>query len=76
MNSSILADGLTMAVQNATGGLGASVSIDATGNVNVIKQAIETTRKLGKICLLGVTPPGTILDIDISPFLGVRVVDP
>ncbi|KAF4964458.1 hypothetical protein FSARC_7644 [Fusarium sarcochroum] len=70
MNPSPLRDGLATAVQSLTAGLGASVSVDATGNVNVIKQAIEVTRNLGKICMLGVPPLGTILDIESASFLG------
>lgn len=71
LNSSNLGDELIPAVKELTDALGASVSVDATGNVNVIKQGIEATRNLGRVCMLGVTPPGTILDIDSGSFLGV-----
>ncbi|ETS85872.1 hypothetical protein PFICI_03897 [Pestalotiopsis fici W106-1] len=70
LNPSLLKDKLTSTVKGITGGLGTSVTIDATGNVNVIKQAINITRNQGEICMLGVPPPGTILDIDITSFLG------
>ncbi|KAF7532757.1 hypothetical protein G7054_g7702 [Neopestalotiopsis clavispora] len=70
INSSLLKDDLTSIVRGITGGLGTSVSIDATGNVDVIKQAVEITRNQGQICMLGVPPPGTILDIEITSFLG------
>lgn len=76
VNSSSHKEKLTSTVQGITGGLGASVSIDATGNVNVIKQAVDITRNQGQICMLGVPPPGTILDIDITSFLGVSTLDP
>ena len=71
IDSSRLGNELVPAVQGLTEGLGASVSVDATGNLNVIKQAIEATRNLGRVCMLGVTPPGTTLDIDSTSFLGV-----
>ncbi|KAL2683150.1 hypothetical protein Neosp_007617 [[Neocosmospora] mangrovei] len=48
LDSSRLGSELVPAVQGLTEGLGASVSVDATGNLNVIKQAIEATRNLGK----------------------------
>ncbi|EEU36571.1 uncharacterized protein NECHADRAFT_42374 [Fusarium vanettenii 77-13-4] len=70
LDSSRLGNELVPAVQGLTEGLGASVSVDATGNLNVIKQGIVATRNLGKVCMLGVTPPGTTLDIDSTSFLG------
>lgn len=75
INPLLLGEELASVIQSLTGGLGTSVSVDATGNVGVIKQAIGITKNLGKICMLGVTPPGTILDIDSTPFLGVSALD-
>jgi S-(hydroxymethyl)mycothiol dehydrogenase len=56
------------AIQDATGGFGADVCIEAVGNPAVYKQAFEARDLAGTVVLVGVPRPDMTLDL---PFLDV-----
>jgi len=56
------------AIQDATGGFGADVCIEAVGHPDVYKQAFEARDLAGRVVLVGVPRPDMTLDL---PFLDV-----
>eukprot|EP01116_Phalansterium_solitarium_P021794 TRINITY_DN6939_c0_g1_i2.p1 TRINITY_DN6939_c0_g1~~TRINITY_DN6939_c0_g1_i2.p1 ORF type:complete len:398 (-),score=112.40 TRINITY_DN6939_c0_g1_i2:1017-2210(-) len=61
------------AVRQITGG-GLDFSIDTTGNVKVLTQAMESLPPTGVACLLGGSPPGSKSEIDMLTILLGRTV--
>lgn len=57
------------AVQEVTDGYGTSVTIDTTGYLPLIQNAMEFTRLKGKLVQVGSTPFDAKLDIHIFPFM-------
>jgi threonine dehydrogenase-like Zn-dependent dehydrogenase len=64
-----LAADLAKAITEATGGVGTSVSIDATGNVQLIKGGLNALGMRGQMVTLGIAPPGSELNVDLSSLL-------
>lgn len=73
INTTQIDRSLTDEVREITGGSGAAISIDATGVVPLIQQAVEFTANQGKIILLGVAPMDAGLEIAIVPFMTVSL---
>ncbi|KAF9887945.1 hypothetical protein FE257_009467 [Aspergillus nanangensis] len=57
---------LAEAVRNATDGLGSSLTIDTTGVLSIIREALEMTSILGRMVLLGMSKES--IDIDMTKF--------
>jgi len=57
---------VTKEVNEWTNGRGADAVIVASGNPAAIKQALESVRNAGKVCLFGVPSRGSVLDYDFS----------
>lgn len=53
-------------------GKGATVTIDTTGNVNVIKQGFEATGQRGQMLIIGVPPEDSTLSVHLIRLLQVR----
>lgn len=58
--------GLSEAVRTTTNGAGSSITIDTTGALPVIQQALDMTSVLGKMVLLGMS--GASIEVDITKF--------
>ncbi|RSL40495.1 hypothetical protein CEP54_016104 [Fusarium duplospermum] len=58
--------GFSQATRDATNGAGSSITIDTTGVLPVIQQALDMTSILGKMVLLGIS--GASLEVDITKF--------
>lgn len=71
INTSNLTDlsEIITAVQDLTDGYGTSVSIDTTGFLPLIQNALEFTRLKGKLIQVGSAPFDAKLDIHIFPFM-------
>lgn len=52
-------------------GEGASVTIDTTGSLDLIRQAVQWTTNRGQIILVGVPAPDALLDIHLIQFMQV-----
>jgi len=67
INSKKLPEGTTLhdAVRAATDGVGPSISMDTTGNKNLIAQAMKWTRNKAKIIQVGSAPMDAQLDISL-----------
>jgi len=69
INTSTVGDGLEKAVRDITEQSGSTITIDATGVVSLIQQAIEFTANQGKMILLGVAPMDAALQVALVPFM-------
>ena len=56
---------LTEKVRELTGGVGTTITIDATGVPALIEQGIQFTAQQGKFIILGVAPAEAVLTIQI-----------
>ncbi len=52
-------------------GVGATITIDATGVTSLIRQGMEFTANQGKIILVGVAPMDASLNLPIVPYMVV-----
>jgi aryl-alcohol dehydrogenase len=59
------------AIKEATGGVGADFSIDATGSPAVLQQAVYCTGPGGVCCLIGALPFGTEVSLDMNQVLAM-----
>jgi aryl-alcohol dehydrogenase len=59
------------AIKEATGGVGADFSIDATGSPTVVQQAVYCTGPGGVCCLIGAPPFGTEVSLDINQVMAM-----
>jgi aryl-alcohol dehydrogenase len=59
------------AVRDATGGIGADFSIDATGSPEVLRQAVYCTGPGGVCGLIGAPPFGTEVSLDMNQMLAM-----
>ncbi|KAH7153661.1 hypothetical protein EDB81DRAFT_932349 [Dactylonectria macrodidyma] len=66
INSEKCPGGFPQAVRDATYGSGSSITIDTTGVLPVIQQALDMTSVLGKMILLGMSKAS--IEIDITKF--------
>ncbi|WKT50536.1 Polyketide synthase, enoylreductase domain [Fusarium oxysporum f. sp. vasinfectum] len=66
INNEICPAGFSEAVRTATNGAGSSITIDTTGALPVIQQALDMTSVLGKMVLLGMS--GASIEVDITKF--------
>lgn len=66
IDSSALVGSIEDAVRNVTDGLGSSLTIDTTGNISVIRSALDMTAILGRVILLGMSKQS--IDVDITKF--------
>jgi len=66
IDSSALVSTLEDAVRNITDGQGSSLTIDTTGNISVIRSALDMTAIRGRVILLGMSRQS--IDIDITKF--------
>ncbi|RMJ04700.1 hypothetical protein CDV36_014630 [Fusarium kuroshium] len=66
INNEKCPDGFPQATRDATNGAGSSITIDTTGVLPVIQQALDMTSILGKMVLLGMS--GASLEVDITKF--------
>ena len=63
------ADGdLADAVADATGGRGVHLAAEAVGSPELVRKALDLTRPRGTLLLIGVSPRGTRLPIDLYDF--------
>ena len=61
------------AIMDITGG-GAEFSLECVGNPKVLRQAVDVLPRLGVCGLLGVTPPGTEVTLDMDLIMNGRTV--
>ncbi|KAJ4253836.1 hypothetical protein NW762_010231 [Fusarium torreyae] len=66
INNEKCPEGFPEAVREATNGAGSSITIDTTGVLPVIQQALDMTSVLGKMVLLGMS--GASVEVDITKF--------
>ena len=59
-------DILDIAIKEATDGIGADVTILATGNIKAFESSLMITRRGGKILLFGVPSVGSIFNMDLN----------
>lgn len=52
-----------------TDGNGSSVTIDTTGNMDLIRAGMEFTGSRGQLIFVGVPPPDALLNVHIITFL-------
>lgn len=71
IDTSVVGDGLEKAVRDITEQSGTTITIDATGVVSLIQQAIEFTANQGKMILLGVAPMDAALQVALVSFMVV-----
>lgn len=64
-------DDPVQAVREATGGVGADFSIDATGSPEVLRQAVYCTGPGGVCGLIGAPPFGTEVSLDMNQILAM-----
>jgi Zn-dependent alcohol dehydrogenase len=62
---------LSAEIQRVTKGVGATIVIDTTGNLELIAKGLDFTANLGQFFLLGVPPTDGKLEIDLSSYLEV-----
>jgi aryl-alcohol dehydrogenase len=63
------------AIMDLTGGKGADYTLDATGSIDVIGQAVQVLAPLGTCALIGAPPFGATVPVDVNFMLnGRRVV--
>jgi aryl-alcohol dehydrogenase len=62
---------VVQAVMDATGGIGADFSIDATGSPEVLQQAVYCTGSGGVCGLIGAPPFGTEVSLDMNQMLAM-----
>ncbi|KUI69177.1 Aryl-alcohol dehydrogenase [Cytospora mali] len=67
--SDLSADELVVAVREATGGLGASVSIDTSAYPPLVAAQVEYTRNMAKIIQVGTGMPDAHLTIQMATFM-------
>jgi aryl-alcohol dehydrogenase len=65
----MLQDSLVETVKGLTGGAGATVTIDTTGNRGVIKVGLELTGIRGQMMIIGVPPADAELAVHLIPLL-------
>lgn len=61
-------------VRGITGGVGTTVTVDASGAVPLIQQGVEFTANQGKAILLGVPPMDAALQVHLVPYIMVRTI--
>ena len=61
---------LADAVRDVTDGFGSSLTVDTTGVLSIIRQALDMTSIRGRMILLGMSKDS--LDVDITKFKLVR----
>ena len=72
LNNEKVSGSLSQAIRDATNGIGASIVIDTTGVVSVIRDALEMTAVRGKMVLLGMSTES--VDINITKFKVVCIL--
>lgn len=61
-------------VRGMTNGDGSSVTIDTTGNMDLIRASLEFTANRGQMIIVGVPPPEASLDVHLIAFMQVRIL--
>lgn len=56
-----------------TNGDGSLVTIDTTGNMDLIRASLEFTANRGQVIIVGVPPPEASLDVHLIKFMQVNV---
>ncbi|TVY42259.1 Aryl-alcohol dehydrogenase [Lachnellula occidentalis] len=56
-------------VKALTGGNGPTITVDTTGNVNLIRMGVDFTANRGQMILLGVAPMDASLDVPLVKFM-------
>jgi len=59
------------AVRDATEGQGSTITIDTTGNMQVIRSGVEFTAFRGQMIFIGVPPPDAELNVQLIPLIQV-----
>ena len=59
-------ENLDIAIKETTDGIGADVTILATGNIKAFESSLKITRRGGKILLFGVPSVGSIFNLDLN----------
>jgi Zn-dependent alcohol dehydrogenase len=62
-------------IQNITGGKGSTITIDTTGNMDVIRAGMEFTANRGQLIIVGVPPLDAFLDVHIIRFMQAGLSD-
>lgn len=63
---------LVQEIRNMTRGAGTSVTVDTTGNVDIITKGLEMTAKGGQMILIGLMPLDAELKVHLFSHLSVR----
>jgi Zn-dependent alcohol dehydrogenase len=61
-------------VKRLTGGVGPSVTIDATGLASIAEKAFDLTAKLGRLVVVGVSSRTAELNLNLSQLMSVGVL--
>jgi Zn-dependent alcohol dehydrogenase len=76
INTSSLGESLAaivMQIKRLTEGAGSSVTIDTTGDADLIRYGMDFTANRGQMILLGAPRSGASLSVHLSSFMQVRV---
>ena len=65
---------LAAEVKRLTGGIGPSVTIDATGLASIAEKALELTATLGRLVIVGVSSRSAELNLNLSQLMSVGVL--
>ena len=65
---------LAAEVKRLTGGIGSSVTIDATGLASVAEKAFDLTATLGRLVVVGVSPRSAELNLKLSQLMSVGIL--
>lgn len=76
VNTSDIKGTLVEEIRGITGGVGTTISVDASGAVPLIQQGVEFTANQGKMILLGMPPMDAALQIPLVPYTMVSTIKP
>lgn len=68
VNTNDIKGTLVEEIRGITGGVGTTISVDASGAVPLIQQGVEFTANQGKMILLGIPPMDAALQIPLVPY--------
>jgi Zn-dependent alcohol dehydrogenase len=73
LNTSDASLDLVAEVKRITKDVGSMVTIDTTGNLQLIKKGMDFTGNFGQCIILGIPPKDALLEVHLGSFLSVRV---
>ncbi len=72
INASDLKGDVIEEIRSLTQGSGSSITIDTTGNLDLIGKGMEFTANRGQMIVLGIPPQNASLNVPLVPFMQVR----